>query len=527
MVFSFDNTSHLTRLLLSPEQFELVRTILANYSGVYLDIASQRALLVALDQRLAVTGLALEGYLNHIQKPIGRAELQHLAELLLNHETIFFRNLAHMHALRTHILAHLHERKPVGQPIRIWSAGCSTGEEPYSLAILALESLGYPLPRPVEIYGTDLSTAALARARQGIYKGRSLTNVAWDMKAHYFEHREAGWSIRPAVRKIVRFEQVNLLEPFPQWAQGVDIIFCQNVTIYFQIDTFRSLVERFYTLLPEGGMLFLGFSETLWNVFDRFRLREIGGAFVYVKETPLLTAPATVRPPALPAQPPAPITQPPRSIPKPPTAADNLASPIDTGRAQRITQRLNDMLPPVAQPAPIDPEMLARGRAMLDAGQMDEVIALFEQMPPGGAHTPQALALLARAHANRGDVELAIAEARRALALDTLTVDAYVLLGVIALQQGRFAEAVQHLERARYLAPDAVLIAFYLAEVYRQLQRMEAALREYRNTERSLAEHPPDQIIDGVAVAWLRETCERYIQQLARTKHDEGTKPLF
>ena len=137
--------------LLAPEQFVSLRDRLADYSGVYLDLTRLRLLEHGLAQRLHATGDDWAAYERRIQGPAGRDELRLLAELVLNHETIFFRNGPHLRALREVLLPELHQRKPAGAPIRIWSAGCATGEEPYSLAITALETLGPPLARPVEI----------------------------------------------------------------------------------------------------------------------------------------------------------------------------------------------------------------------------------------------------------------------------------------------------------------------------------------------------------------------------------------
>lgn len=282
-----------------PGQFEAVRDVLARYSGVYLDRINQRTITVAIGQRLFATGKLFKDYIAEIGHVAGRAELQQLAELLLNHETIFFRNQPHMRALRNVLLPQLHRRKPIATPLRIWSAGCSTGEEPYSLAIIAMETLGPVLPRPLEVWATDLSEAALEKARAARYRGRTLSNVTPDVRTRYFDYRGDYWTVKDLVRSKVTFSQINLLEPFPPHAQGVDIIFCQNVTIYFELATFRALVDRFYHLLPEGGLLFLGFSETLWNIYDRFRLQEVEGAFVYVKDT-RPSAPALAPPSAPP-----------------------------------------------------------------------------------------------------------------------------------------------------------------------------------------------------------------------------------
>lgn len=469
---------------LTQAQAEALRDLLASYCGVYLDDSRRAVLRGAVARRAAAANLTMGAYLARLGADADRAELQRLAELVLNHETLFFRNRPHMHALRTVIIPELHRRLPPGAPLRLWSAGCATGEEPYSIAITVLEALGEPLPRPVEILATDLSAAALARAQAGFYRGRTLSNLSTQQRGRYFEPRGDGLVVAERVRRLVRFEQRNLLDPFPPELRGVQGIFCQNVTIYFQLATCRDLMARFYEVMAEGGSLFLGFSETLWNIFDRFRWREVAGAYVYYKESqaPVRTAPLPAVPGARPA------AQPPVARQRP---APRSAPALFAG-----------------------PEVAARGRALLDAGQVEEALELFYAAPLAGAHAPEILALAARAHANRGDLDLAVAEARRALELNPLTTEAHILIGLIYAGQSQPQEAIGHLERARYLDTGSALIAYQLAECYRQAGRDTAALREYRNALRRLEAEPPDKLIDGVAAGWLSETCRRYVAQL-------------
>jgi chemotaxis protein methyltransferase CheR len=388
-----------------------------------------------------------------------------------------------MAVLREVILPELHRRLPPGAPLRLWSAGCATGEEAYSLAIVALEALSERPGRPVEVWATDLSEAALAKARIGVYKGRSLANLTPQQRARFFTPHGAELVVTASVRALVRFEQLNLLAPFPPCARGVHVIVCQNVTIYFQVSVCRALMERFYQHLDEQGVLLLGFSETLWNIFDRFRWREIGASFVYYKES-------HSEPHLVPRQ------QPQQQVP--------LRSASSPPRARP------------AQPAALfaAAEVVARGRTLLDSGQADAALKLFHSTPLAGSHAPQILALTARAHADRGDLDVAAAEARRSLELNPLTTEAHLLIGLIHARQGQYEAAVRQLERARYLDGNAPVIAFHLAECYRELGRPADALREYRNTMRKLGAHPPDELIEGVAVAWLAETCRRYVSIL-------------
>jgi chemotaxis protein methyltransferase CheR len=487
----------LPTVALSAEQFARLRDLLAGFSGVYLDTAQQRLLEQGLARRLKATGDDLPAYEQRLHMPKGRDELHRLAELVVNHETVFFRNAPHMQALRQVLLPELHRRKPLGAPLRIWSAGCATGEEAFSLAIVALETLGQPPTRPIEIWATDLSEPALQKARASVYRGRALQTVSPELLRRYFQPRGDGFQLRDELRSLVRFENLNLLDPFPLAAHGVDIIFCQNVTIYFQLNTCRQLIARFFECLPEHGLLFLGFSETLWNVFDRFATREVSGAHVYYKPAP---EPA-----------PRPAAEPHASGPR--------MRPADRPKAE-ILSRVTSARPRVfhdhAQSAHADLAALALGRSQLARGEVDQAFDTLRRISPHAACAPQALTLIARAHADRGDLDLATAEAHRAIEIDMLNDEAYLLLGIISVQQGQWVEAIQQFERARYLSADSALVSFHLAEAYRQAGYARKAAQEYRNTLRKLERHPPGTVLDGVAVGWLRETCERQIEYLPR-----------
>jgi len=480
-----------SRDILTQAQFEWFRDRLASYGGVFLDPGQRRILSNGLNQRLATLGTTLDHYLELLHGPHGQNELQRLIELILNHETFFFRNRPHLRALQDVLLPEIHRRKIGTRPIRIWSAGCASGEEAYSIAITALESLGPSPPRPIEIIATDLSEAALQRAQAGIYRGRTLQHLSAELLARYFEPRGESYSIGAAARQLVRFQQMNLLDPFPAELRHIDAIFCQNVTIYFQDAARRRLIEQFYNLLPTDGLLFLGFSETLWNVFNGFRAREISGAYVYYKE----------------AENTAPVPEPKQIIKPPSRKAEQNSSPVT--RATRPKPKVT------APQQPTDEAILDQARSLINTGQLSEALDVLRHIAPQSASAPQAISLAARAHADRGELELAEAEALRAIDIDPFNDDSYLLLGIVYSRQEQWRLAIQQLDRARYLRPDSALISYHLATAHRELGQTEQARREYRSALWKLREHPPDILIDGVAVAWLRETCENQIRRLA------------
>lgn len=483
------------RYPLAPDEFERLRDLLAIFCGVYLDTARQRVLEQAVARRLQTTGSSYATYERNLRAE--RDELRRLAELVLNHETYFFRNQPHIRALQEVLIPELHRKKPKGEPIRIWSAGCSTGEEAYSLAITALQALPFH-NRPVEIWATDLSDVALEIAREGLYAGRSISQVEPALLQRYFEPSGDALKINSRVQSMVQFERLNLLEPLPDRVGTIDIVFCQNVIIYFQLATSRAFLNQLYSRLPEGGMLCLGFSETLWNMFEAFHTREVLGAYVYYKDTrPAQRAATAAKPqPAPPAQRPAPQARP--RLPRP-AAPKPKAAPR----------------PSMAQ-APSDLEALRQGRAYIEEGKTEQALDILRQIPPHAPFAAEAITLIARAHADRGQIDQALAEARRVIEIAPMSDEAALLLGILYSRQGMWDEAITQLERARYLNSAAPLVSFYLAEAYQRRNRKEHALREYRNTLWKLRPYPPDLLVDGVAVQWLHDTCQRQIAQLSR-----------
>lgn len=487
---------------LTTVQFQQLANRIAEYSGFLLDGSRHRSLESALAVRMEL--LDIEDTRSYLSR-IDPAELHQLTELVVNHETQFFRTPAHFRALHEDIFPALHRDRPANMPIRCWSAGCATGEEPYSLAMTALNTFGEVLLRPFEIYATDISAQALAKAQLGAYRGRTLTNLSPDQLGRYFTSEQDIHIVKQSVRSLVRFENHNLQADPPGWARGLDIISCQNVTIYFSVDVCRSLMGRFYDALLPGGYLFLGYSETLWRIFDRFETVEVAGTFVYRK--PLARA----------------SLQPNRAsrarrgtrelrLPREPQPAHDTRLRDQALREPRPRPAVRMPSAPVKQ---ITSEtLLEQGQTLFNSGAHDQALDILRRVMPDQASYPQALATIARIHADRGAWDMAAVEARRAIEVDALTSDAHLLLGMLALNQERWDEAVAYLERVRYLNPISPLPSFHLANAYRGQRRAELAVREYRSALRKLADLEASAVIDGVTVAWLRETCQRMLVQL-------------
>src|SRR5687767_5249248 len=219
------------------------------------------------------------------------AELRNLLNLVTVTETCFFRDASQFQLLREHILPTLMSERSAqadgSRMIRIWSAGCSSGEEAYSIAI-ALDQIGmlqaYRDWR-IEIVGTDLNTEALEKARLGVYSARAVRNVEGRTLENYFVRDGKAFLLSDAIKKRVTFEFGNVAQtPMPSTGRQ-DIVFCKNVAIYFGAEITRRLIEGLYDTLAADGYLLLGHAESLWQMSDGFTLVEHDRAFCYRKRS--------------------------------------------------------------------------------------------------------------------------------------------------------------------------------------------------------------------------------------------------
>lgn len=249
-----------------PDVFGRVSDLMYRISGVNLTDGKRELVRARLSKRMRVLGWrSFSQYVDFVESDDGRAELAQMVDILTTNKTNFFRELPHFNFLREEVLPKF---KGVDRPLRIWSAGCSSGEEPYSLAILIREEFGSRGNRDVRILGTDLSRRALARAREGVYDEAQMDGVPPDLRSRHFSRirkPEAGpfrYQVRPEVRSLVSLASLNLMERWPMKGP-FDVIMCRNVMIYFDRKTRERLIQRFSRLLPGGGHLMVGHSESL------------------------------------------------------------------------------------------------------------------------------------------------------------------------------------------------------------------------------------------------------------------------
>lgn len=210
-------------------------------------------------------------------------ELASMIDIITVHETYFFRERQQLDTFNEEALPELARREAKSKKLRIWSAGCSTGEEPYTLSMMILEN---PFFRDwtVEIYASDISQNVLQCARKGVYHDNSFRVIDPYYQKKYFTKEPSGYKIIDAVKKNVTFLHLNLYDR-EKWIFmfGMDAIFCRNVIIYFDIPAKKKVIEGFYTKLNEGGFLLLGHSESLMSLSTFYALRHFKHDIIYQK----------------------------------------------------------------------------------------------------------------------------------------------------------------------------------------------------------------------------------------------------
>lgn len=269
---------------LSEHELSEIRMLIEERTGIHFDASRERFLSTRVREHLRERGFSrgIE-LLRAVRKT--NIEYEALLEKLLTQETSFFRYPAVFEAFEKHVLPELHVKKFWRNPrtLRIWSAGCSTGEEPYSIAITVLDTLSFADAWEVEILATDVGRQALKTAERGIYSGRSISSVNERQLAAHFNGLNGAHQVKPRLRKIVSFAQVNLASPV--YVGRMDLIFCMNVLIYFSEERRHALVQRFYDVLEPGGYLFLGHSESISKMPVKFQAIVLGDCIMYRKPT--------------------------------------------------------------------------------------------------------------------------------------------------------------------------------------------------------------------------------------------------
>jgi chemotaxis protein methyltransferase CheR len=488
-------------------QLAELAAILKERIGLHIRPDSYSALRLAVGARLDVLRDTTPGaaeYLTLLGGPTGDEELRQLLPLVTVGKTSFFRDERQFRALDALLPGFLTRADDTGQPLQVWSAGCATGEEPFSIAMSCAQA-GLK-PEQVELLATDVNPEAVGAAARGLYEARRVRDIPTPLLGQHFDREADAWRVRASLRRYVTaIRPHNLVSvgfPAPR-SGGWDVIFCRNVIIYFDTPTTCRVLEQFHNALAPGGWLFLGYSESLFRLFEGFDLTEVNGAFLYRKpeEGRVRQAPAPPR----------------TTVPSSPPAVRHVVFPHPAPRPPAI--HLGRAPPPAPPPPEIEAETLLAPQEYLDGA-----VALFSEGRFGAArellehhleHHGEGLAVrltLANLYGVLRQYDRARLSYEAALAVEPLSAEAHLFYGIHLLSQADAEGAAQELSRALFLDPDLSLAHYYLGRCREAQRDPQRARLAYRNAIESHKRLPagkrqaflgyyPDIPEDGAAFA--------------------------
>ena len=469
--------------LLGEADLERFQAFLVQHSGLHFDQGNSKILERGLCRRMRALHLeSYGGYFSYLERfQDSRQELKKLLGLLTVGETFFFRYRSHFEALQHRVIPELMERNRLQRRLRIWSAGCSTGEEPYSIAMLLLEHFPELAHWQVEILATDINYQALRRAREGLYRERALRVTEAGYRNRYFIPQNGRLAVGPAPRKLVRFGYLNLQTgryPAPDNGTAeVDLLFCRNVMIYFRQETNQRIIERVSRCLRPGGFLFLGHAETLQNLSEQFLPVHYRSGFYYLLHNESLAVRDEESPPA----------------------------PVPTMPA---------VLPETPSPRPsVEPEVEDLSEQARQAFEREEFAVAektFARILEQQHDQVQALVGMGFIRANQERYAEALDYCERALGINDLLAEAYFLRGLIFELQGAWADSIEEYRKTLLLDLDFVMPHYNLCRIYQRLGRPKEARRELNNTLRLLEQAQDESVIPhsgGVSRAVFLEIC--------------------
>jgi chemotaxis protein methyltransferase CheR len=449
---------------LAPQSHELERLRVLVAARLGLDYTSDKLdyLASVAEKRREANGCAsFEQYIDGLALPSsGAAELRTLAQELTVTETFFFRNADHFQVFKKVVLENARARGD--RRLRILSAGCASGEEPYSLAITLREVIPDLARWDVRIFALDFNAAMLAKAARGVYSAWSLRATPADITRAYFSTKGSEYLLAPSIREMVTFEERNLsLEDASFWsALGCDAVFCRNVLMYVTPDVMQRAVARFGRALVPGGFLFLGHAETLRGVSHDYHLCHTHGTFYYQRRG---EGEARAPSPPLPrarAEDSAELSTMVDSSSSWVEAIKNaseriatLASEHAARRAAPATARVAPRIAPFARDVASRSSELELVLELMRKERFAEAIRHLRALPPESSGDPDALLLLAVLLTNQGELADAEQTCRRLLASDELHAGAHYLMALCREHVSDSAGAIEHDQSAIYLDP--------------------------------------------------------------------------
>lgn len=494
--------------------------LLSERCGYRFTDVQRRSLEDAIRRRMAVIELGPADYVHQVESSSPMTgELAALLAEFTNTETHFFRHEGRFQLLREQVVPALLRRRHTGSPLRILSAGCSSGEEVYSAIMSLLEIEDIWVHHGLEVVGCDINQRALDRAREATYGAWTLRYTPERYLQGYFratDDTEKVWSVVERVRRHATFRRLNLVDDGLLAQPGMrdfDVVFCCNVMIYLTDDVVEQLMARLCGMLAPQGFLFVGYTESLHARRRDFEPIWSNDYVVYRR--------ATAPVPTLESRP-----SRPRSAPTAPTRALQATAPRRRAEADSDPQRA--AASPAAEStsgrtstAATSAHVQRRYERALEScrnDRHDDAMRRVNQLLRDSPFHWRARLLKGYLHGSRGEFWQAVAECTKILDIDPVCAQAYLLLGLLLEQQGEVESAIRETKRAIFLDPDLPLAYFTLGKLHRSAGDGRAAARHFANTTRLLRTKPTTPVAPDIPVEYgprlLMQLAERQLGQL-------------
>lgn len=436
---------------------------------------------------LAAKELGYEENAEHIakwleQKEFTNLELEVLTNYLTVGETYFFRDQSILDVFQKNIIPEiLTQRFGKSQHIKIWSAGCCSGEEPYTLAILLLETIPDIKNWNISILGTDINRNFLKKAADGIYSSWSFRETPEKLRDKYFSKVSNGWLIAPEIKNMVRFDYLNLCEDSYPSAQSqtesLDIIFCRNVLMYFSQELNMAIGQRFYKALTQGGWFITSPVELSDENFSSFAKIQYEKSIVYQKSEkklkpiflPKITNESEIR----------------SDKPKQQTKSVKstiLQPPSNVFKSKDLAQATN----------PIDQAL-----QQFNTRQYQKCVDYCKNEIKKASSPIPWLVLLVKAYANLGKHDEALKWSAQLIKLDGMNVEVYYLIASIQAENNALKEAESLLKRGIYLDQNHILSHLLLGNIYLSMGNVEGTTRHFKNVSNLLSKLDDNMVLDG------------------------------
>ena len=413
-------------------------------------------------------------------------EWQHLVALLTNNESYFFRDKQQIQLLQDHIFPEIIERKQIDKTIRVCSAGCSTGEEPYSLAILLSQLIPNYHEWNLDILGVDINQEALRKAKNGVYNPWSLRAINPSVIQTYFKEVKKQYHLDDNIKRMVRFRSVNLVKDSFFFGE-IDLFICRNVFIYFNLTAIATVLDKLHASLHPHGYLLTGHTELSGQNLHKFTAKVFSQSLIYQRRAnnsipeksnhiPAVThEKQNISKPLIPPLTPIKSTQ--KSLASSSLSLKN--NPVSSIAKTEIKQLTNDQL-------------LKTAEDLIKKERYDAAIEKVKKVLKNHPNNFQAYYLLAQISANKGLYEEAVTNGNRALQIDCFAIAPHYLLAQIAEETGKLEEAKSLLKKIIYLEPSSVGAYLDLSHIYAQEGDDKRAVKMYQESLNILKKLPPN-----------------------------------